>query len=218
LLSAKLSVAIRMRAPTMAPILAVANDLLRHPRLDPTLEADTHLRTGDAYLRYDDLAGARREYDAAAQIPSAPETRRSIAIRRLSLDDSVLLAAVKRHYQIDGSSRLLALFRSIEVSQAHPNNPVLLFLVGREYDLYGSNEHAASVLARASRLGLPDPDLARETERLLVVLYANLNRCDDAARAMARLDSLGGGRAELAVSADWISRCRFAVARGWKPL
>ena len=217
LLNGKLGLAIRMRPPTIAPIMGIADSLLAHPRLDPTLEAQTHLQVGDAYLRLHDLAGARAEYQAASRIPSAPETRRAVAARLLSLGDSTRLAAIRLYYNIEGTEAI-NVFRLIDAAQTGRPDPLVLYLVGRQYHVRGVYESAIRTLSRADALGIPDPDIAREAVRLLAVAYASRNQCDAAANSVERLRALGGARAELAAAADRVDRCRFAVAKGWKPL
>lgn len=213
----KLGLAVRMRSPTVAPILGIANELLRHPRLDPTLAANARLRVADAYIRYNDIAGARREIEAAALLPAGPDTRRAIAIRRLSLEDSVRLAAVRRFYAIDGAVPG-AIFETIEAAQRHPDDPIVLYMLAREYFLTGVYASGIGAMERTIRIGLPDPALTQETWRMLAVSYSDRLRCDDASRAADQFARSGGSRAELAAANDWVNRCRFAVARGWQPL
>lgn len=217
LLAGKLAIAIRMRAPTIAPVQAIANALFSHPRTDPTLAADAHVRLGDAHWRLGDVAAARREYTIADSIPSGPETRRSIVSRLMATRDSAEAQLLRPLFLAEGDA-FPQILRMAEAIQQRPNDALLLYLLGRQYYSRGAYQAAAGLLERSDRLGLADPDLMRENARVLATAYASRNECDRAERSLDRLKSLGGSSADLAASADWVRRCRFAVTRGWKPL
>ncbi|MEO5567982.1 MAG: hypothetical protein ABIR92_05795, partial [Gemmatimonadaceae bacterium] len=217
LLSGKLGVAIRMQPALIDTIQSVANALFAHPMLDPTLEALTRVQLGDVYLRLNDLVSAKREYVAGSAIPAGPDTRRSVAVRMLALGDSVRLAAVKLYFNIDGFAAQ-NVFRLIDLEQLHPRDALIQYLLGRQFDDRAADEQAVRRFAAADRLGLLNEDLARENLRLLAMALATRHRCDDAQEATERLLAAGGSRANLATAADGVNRCRFAVARGWKPL
>lgn len=217
LIGLKLEVAVRMRPETFAPIQAIAQRLLRHPRLDSDLEAETRRRLGDEHWRRGDIGSARQEFEAARDIPSAPDTRRAIASRLLALEDSARAAILRPLFTME-ATEWQSVFRLLDGAHRRPADALIQYMAARQYQSRNAFESAIPLMERAEREGLVDEDLRRENMRSLAVALANRNRCDDADRALQRLKDIGGSNADIATTADWVNRCRFSLARGWAPV
>jgi hypothetical protein len=215
LVNGKLDVAIRMKETDAARIEGIAATLWSHPRLDPALEASSRLRVGDELWRRGDSTAAHDLYRRAASIPAERETHRATVVRLRALADPSLGALLKP-YLIDGEGGTTQTFRMLDALAKRPNDALLLYLLARQ--VRAASDKAAEFMERADALGLGDAELSRENLRTLVVARAERNRCDEAERARNRLRAAAGSATDDGVAADWVARCRFAVARGWKPL
>jgi tetratricopeptide (TPR) repeat protein/MFS family permease len=213
----KLGVAIRMRPNDVALPLVIAESLWRHPRLDPGLEAESRVQMGDELLRRGDVAAATVHYRRAASLPADPGTRRAITVRLLALADSSL-GPLLRPLFVDPAAVFAVMVGMSDALAKRPDQPLVLYLLGRQYQQRGAPDKGAELMERADAIGLGDPDLTRENLRTLVVARTERQRCDEAERALGRLRAAGGSANDIAVAADLVARCRFAVARGWKPL
>jgi hypothetical protein len=217
LLRAKLSTLVRAKPQRMDSLLAVARRVIEHPRTDPTLEASTRQLIGDEFWRRGDTANARRWFTDATQIPSSPDIRRAIATRLAIFADPALMATT-RDYLLGEGDIFPALLRMADQAKDPRTPAILLYLVGRAWYLRGAMDASVSLLSRAVQSRLPGEDMARESERLMVIAHSRRNACDAATLDLAQLRSLGGARADIATSEDWVRRCQFGVAHGWSPL
>ena len=217
LLSGKLTIAIWMKPAGVAPILAIAESLWRHPHLDPGLEAASRSTLGDELWRRGDVAAAHAEYVRAAALPADPATRRTSTVRLRTLADSTsaeLLAPLFTGTNVGLTQTL----RMSDALATRPTDALLLYLLARQYHQRGGSDKAAELMERADAVGLGDAEMTRENLRSLVVARAERNKCDAAERALLRFKAAGGSESSVGVATDWVARCRFAVARGWKPL
>jgi hypothetical protein len=218
LVDARLGITIRMKAPTPAPMLAVAGRLWSHPRLDPALEAMSRVRVGDDLWRRGTLDAAREQYLLASALPADPDTRRSRAVRLMALGDSVharLLAPLLTREQ---GAALADLVRMLEHLEREPGDALVLYLAARQYQLRQTPGGTVPLIERALAAGLPSDDLTREALRMLVSGLGSRHRCDEAAGAVQRLRLAGGSVADVMLADDQVRRCRFAVGSGWPVL
>lgn len=218
LVSNKLNVAIAMKPNSLPRIMAIAESLWRHPNLDPALEAGSRVRVGDELWRRGDTSGAHAQYARAKMLPQGPAGRQSTTIRLRAIADTGLAPLVMPYYAGPDVGTMAQLLRMSDALVRRPKDALLTFLVGRQFYSRGADDKGAEMLERAEALGLGDADLLRETLSTLVMARAHRNRCDDAERAQIRLRTAGGSATEDAVAANWVARCRFAIARGWAPL
>jgi hypothetical protein len=172
---------------------------------------------GDEFWRRGDTANARRWFTDATQIPSSPDIRRAIATRLAIFADPALMATT-RDYLLGEGDIFPALLRMADQAKDPRTPAILLYLVGRAWYLRGVMDASVSLLSRAVQSRLPGEDMARESERLMVIAHSRRNACDAATLDLAQLRSLGGARADIATSEDWVRRCQFGVAHGWSPL
>ena len=213
----KLGVAIRMRPNSLSRILEIADALWAHPNLDPSLEGSSRVLVGDELWRQRDFARARAQYDSASVLPLDPETRRAVRIRLRATTDALLASLVMPFYTEAGGV-FAQMVRMSDALAHRPNDALLLYLVGRQFYIRGADDKAAELTERAHAVGLGDAELVRHNLATLVVAHARRNRCDDAERARVNLRAAPGSATEDAVATDWVARCQFAIARGWKPL
>ena len=211
----KLNVVIRMKGNDVGLIQAVAATLWSHPRLDPELEASSLLQVGNELWRRGDSASGHALYLRSASLPVGPETHRATIVRLRALADPSLGELLKPML-VDNEGGPTQTFRMLDALAKHPNDALVLYLLGRQ--VRGAADKAAEYMERADRIGLGDAELIRENLRMLVVARAQRNRCDEAERARMRLRTAAGTATDDATAANWVARCRFAVARGWKPL
>jgi hypothetical protein len=217
LFRAKLSLALRAKSVDTARVRAFAEELWRHQRLDPTLEAASRLDVGDDLWRRGDIAGARAQFDRAGALPVDPAVHRATVVRLRALADP-RLAALLQPFLVETEIGVGQLFRMKDDLDRHPDAALVGYLLGRQLAQRSAAEKGAEILERVSVTGLGDPELDRENLRVLVRAYAERHECDAAERTRLRLRSTRGSAADDAVASDWVARCRFEVARGWRPL
>ena len=177
------------------------------------LRARALLRLCDVEARRGDLAAARRAVEAALALPVDESTERNLLLRRLALDgmrpESPALAAYlfASPIGVDPDPLLLAVrARAVEAV-----SPALgRYLTGRLLYQVASWADAATALAEAHALGLTEPLVARENDRLLVAaayLAGDLDRARETARRMSSPDQPAAVQRS---GADWLARCDFA--------
>ncbi len=215
LVAEKLDIAIRMKEPNVGRMQAIAATLWAHPRLDPELEASFRLQVGNELWRRDDSAGAHALYVRAASLPVGPETHRATVVRLRALADPSLGALLKPML-VEYDPSTTQTFRMLDALAKRPNDALVLYLLGRQ--VRSAADKAGDYMERADAIGLGDIELTRENLRTLVVARAQRNRCDEAEGARTRLRAVPGSATDDATAENWVDRCRFAVARGWKPL
>lgn len=213
----KLAVAIRMRPNSVPRIMAIAETLWKHPNLDPSLEASSRLQVGDELWRHGDSADAHAQYVQASALPLDPATRRSTSIRLRAITDTGLAPLLKPYYT-EGDVGMAQILRMSDALIRRPKDALLSYLVGRLFYQRGGDDKGAELMERADAIGLGNAELARDNLAMIVVARAHHNRCDEAERARFRLRAAGGSATEDAIAENWVARCRFAIARGWKPL
>ena len=213
----KLGVAIRMNPNSHPRIMETADALWSHPNLDPSLEGSSRVLVGDELWRQGDFAGARVQYARASALPLDPETRREVRIRVRATADPALAPIIMPYYTEAGGvfGKLLGM---VDAVTRRPNDALLLYLVGHQLSIWGADDKGAELMDRANAVGLGDVELARHNLTNLVAARARRNRCDQAERAHVSLRAAAGSATEDAVATDWVARCRFAIARGWRPL
>ena len=217
LVRAKLEVAIRMNPNSLPRIMEIADALWSHPNLDPSLEGSSRVLLGDELWRQGDFAGARVQYARASALPLDPETHREVRIRVRATGDPALAPIIMPYYTEAGGvfGKILGM---VDAVTRRPNDALLLYLVGHQFSIRGADDKGAELMDRANAVGLGDVELARHNLANLVAARARRNRCDEADRAHVSLRAAAGSATEDAVAADWVARCRFAIARGWRPL
>jgi hypothetical protein len=180
--------------------------------LSTPLRARALLRLVDLEARRGDRQAARRAAEAALTLPVDDATRRNLLLRRRALDparpESDALAGYLFADDDGDPDPVLLAVRARAVEAASPG--LGRYLTGRL--LYGRSAwtDAARALGEAHALGLDEPLVARENDRLLVTaayLAGDLAGARAAALRMAAADQPPEVRR---AGQDWLARIDFA--------
>jgi hypothetical protein len=205
-----------MRPSSLPRILAIADTLWRHPKLDPILEAGSRGRVGDELWRRGDTAAARAQYARAVALPTG-RSGTSMTLRLRAMENPALAQLILPYYAEPGAQQA-SILRMWDAIAGGRRDAILPYLVGSYFSSRGTLDKSAELLEKAAASGLNDTVLTRAALSAIVSARAQRNKCDDADRARERLHAAAGTQTELAIAGDWVDRCRFAVARGWNPL
>jgi hypothetical protein len=177
------------------------------------LRARALLRLCDLEARRGGLAEARRAAEEALALPVDEATERNLRLRLRALDGARPESAALARYLFAGPTGgdpdpVVLAIRARAVEAASP--ALGRYLTGRLLYQQSAWVDAAAALSEAHALGLDEPLVARENDRLLVAaayLAGDLATARAAARRMAAPDRPPEVRR---AGADWLARCDFA--------
>ncbi|MBI4512356.1 MAG: hypothetical protein HY698_22180 [Deltaproteobacteria bacterium] len=181
------------------------------------LRARAFLLLADVHAHLGETGPALSAVETASVLPVDEATRRAIEVRRLAFSDAPGAQSLAKYLLTRGerggeADPLVLLLRAQDVIRAIPGNGIGHYLVGRLLSARGEYREAAEALAQAVQVGLTDPLLARENDRLLVTAAFLAGDLATARGAAARLSAKASPHAVALEATDWLERCRFAEA------
>jgi hypothetical protein len=194
------------KTPSAREVLKTAADELKgHPAVWAQLVlalADVEWRAGDR----DDAATELRS--VLAKKPGADIERNALVkLSAMGPSPSRSSEAIWRYLQPGhGELRVLDLQLALE---AEPQNPMLLYLLGRRLAMEGWPWLAAEYLGRALIVGLPGP-IAKEAWRLKTQAEFEASDCPQVRKDVGRMPDFG--TALRATVDEWRERCDFEDA------
>lgn len=204
------------RAGRLDEAAALARTIGETDDLPPPLRVRALLFLGDLLARRGDLSGARAAVERALALPCDEAQRRNLLVRRRALADGAPGSAELRDYLVargpDGREPdpVVLVARAQEVARALPESGLGPYLEGRVLFSREAWADAARALARAHAIGLDEPLVRRENDRLLVTaafLAGDLSTAAAAAERLAAPDQPAQVRNE---GADWRERIAYA--------
>jgi tetratricopeptide (TPR) repeat protein len=204
------------RADRVDEAVAIYRGLADDGAVSAALRARAALRLVDALLGAGDTTGAAAAVEAALALPIDEPARRNLLVRRRALGERAGAAELRRYFTERGPSgepdALLQLEHAHELIEALPPHGLGHYLAGRILFGRAAWDDAARELGEAARLGLEDPLVARENDRLLVAAAFLARQLETSRRAATRLSAPEQPLGVRLEAADWLERLRFAVS------
>ncbi|MCB9733062.1 MAG: hypothetical protein H6745_10670 [Deltaproteobacteria bacterium] len=176
----------------------------------------------DATWRAGDAAGAARAYAAVAGAPQSEDRRRNVLVKGAVAADTDLEPVLGPYLLSGGGSDAEAIDYLVEAFGDMPDEPLVVYLLGRRMAQAGRDDDAVRLLERALTLTAKrrDPWAASVVRETWAVLARARFDAGDLAGALpafeqaAALAAHDGTRDELL---DWAARVRWKQARAARP-
>jgi hypothetical protein len=193
-----------------------ASRIMSHPKTDNVLKATTLMELGDDDWRRGTPQEAAARYASIGELAVDPGTYRLALVKRTAVNDTAL-SALLEPLLVENDTEVQQLFAMNDYIEAHPTDRLVRYLLGRQLMQREALPRGLPLVDLASENLLLDGEMTAEALRLLVKGYSELHRCQAAQLEQGKMASSKATEADRVVAQDWIDRCQFEVARGWKP-
>jgi tetratricopeptide (TPR) repeat protein len=183
----------------------LAERLLQHPKVSPSLRARAQAMLGDLALLSKDYAGARRAYATAEALPLDEATARLTTVKRITASLASPPEPLVRFVLDEGTDSALRIALLADLIERQPQNGLYQYLWGRQLEQRGLWTRAAEALERSRDRGLPDIRFVREADQLAAICRFREGRLE-LSRADWQKFAQGAPEGMRLIEEDWLTR------------